>query len=100
MGILGLTLGDWRTARCGPSGLLQGLGHESTPGIYLLSARCCGSKGVIPGARHSWFSIFSRDEWATIELTDEETLTLQADGGGARATWTAPGTPSAATGLA
>jgi hypothetical protein len=95
MRAFGLTLGNWRTASTAPSGLLGTHGVEATPGVYVLSARCCGMKGAFPGSRHTWLSIFFKGEWTTIELTDEETLSLQATPDGARAAWTPYGRPSA-----
>jgi hypothetical protein len=96
MRVLGLTLGDWRVEETGSSGLLRRLGHEGTAGAYVLSARCCGIKGAVPGARHTWLAIACRGEWTTLELTDVETLSLQTDLHGAQAAWTLLGKPSEA----
>jgi hypothetical protein len=63
------------------------MGCDDTPGIYVFSARCCGLKGAISGARHSWMSVLYRQEWSTVEVTDRETLSLQTDAAGARAAW-------------
>jgi hypothetical protein len=95
MRFLGLTLGNWRMHSTASSGLDHITG--ATGGLYLLSARTCGLKGLVPGSRHSWISVYQNGCWSTVEITDAETLSLQQAAGGRPARWKhfgAPGTPS------
>jgi len=94
MQVLGLTIGDWRCESTLSSQLLERLKLEKSPGMYVLSARACGWKGMFSGARHSWVSIFDGMAWTSIEITDEETLTYQKSIEGDDAEWVCFGAPS------
>jgi hypothetical protein len=92
MRVLGLTLGDWRHEATTPTDLL---GPGCVPGVYVLSARCCGLKGALPFARHSWIAVLHEGRWTTIEITDEETLHLQRTRDGGAVRWRVFGRPFA-----
>ena len=93
MRFIGLTLGNWRTHSTASSGLLDAA-SGAPGGIYLFSARTCGLKGLAPGSRHSWISVFENDRWTTVEISDSETLSFQSARGGHPARWRHFGAPS------
>jgi hypothetical protein len=93
MRFFGLTLGDWRTHSTASSGLLDGASSRAPGGIYLLSARTCGLKGLAPGSRHSWISVFESDRWTTVEISDTQALSLQLAPDGRPARWRHFGAP-------
>jgi hypothetical protein len=67
-------LSDWRHADISDTGILS---NVSEPSTCILSASSWGMKGKLPGARHSWASVFNGTSWKTYEITDLETVEIQ-----------------------
>ncbi len=64
---------DWRYANVDSTQILSNI---IEPCVCILSARSWGLKGLIPGARHSWISIYNKKKWLTFEVTDIETIEI------------------------
>lgn len=66
---------SWYDADISPTDVLKSI---RLPALCFLSANAYGLKGKLPGGKHTWMSVWNGSYWHTYEVSDMETIAVQA----------------------